>query len=222
MMAMNERERFISENIGLVHSCAARFKNRGIEYEDLYSAGCIGLIKAYDRFDKSLGYKFSTYAVPLILGEIKGLFRSGGAVKVSRRLKELSLKIIREQQRFIAENGESPTVTQLSAILGESEELITQAISSSVQVLSLSAYDDDENGRELDLPVESHDTALTEILSLRQAISELSEDDRKLIKLRYFKNKTQSQTAQELHMTQVQVSRQEKKIMAVMREKLTV
>lgn len=219
---MNERERFISENIGLVHSCAARFKNRGIEYEDLYSAGCIGLIKAYDRFDKSLGYKFSTYAVPLILGEIKGLFRSGGAVKVSRRLKELSLKIIREQQRFIAENGESPTVTQLSAILGESEELITQAISSSVQVLSLSAYDDDENGRELDLPVESHDTALTEILSLRQAISELSEDDRKLIKLRYFKNKTQSQTAQELHMTQVQVSRREKKIMAVMREKLTV
>lgn len=219
---MNERERFISENIGLVHSCAARFKNRGIEYEDLYSAGCIGLIKAYDRFDKSMGYKFSTYAVPLILGEIKGLFRSGGAVKVSRRLKELSLKIIREQQRFMAENGESPTVTQLSAILGESEELITQAISSSVQVLSLSAYDDDENGRELDLPVESHDAALTEILSLRQAISELSENDRKLIKLRYFKNKTQSQTAQELHMTQVQVSRREKKIMAAIREKLTV
>lgn len=219
---MNERERFISENIGLVHSCAARFKNRGIEYEDLFSAGCIGLIKAYDRFDKSLGYKFSTYAVPLILGEIKGLFRSGGAVKVSRRLKELSLKIIREQQRFTAENGESPTVTQLSAILGESEELITQAISSSVQVLSLSAYGDDENGRELDLPVESHDIPLTEILSLRQAISELSEDDRKLIKLRYFKNKTQSQTAQELHMTQVQVSRREKKIMAAIREKLTV
>lgn len=219
---MNERERFISENIGLVHSCAARFKNRGIEYEDLFSAGCIGLIKAYDRFDKSLGYKFSTYAVPLILGEIKGLFRSGGAVKVSRRLKELSLKIIREQQRFTAENGESPTVTQLSAILGESEELITQAISSSVQVLSLSAYDDDENGRELDLPVESHDIPLTEILSLRQAISELSEDDRRLIKLRYFKNKTQSQTAQELHMTQVQVSRREKKIMAAIREKLTV
>lgn len=219
---MNERERFISENIGLVHSCAARFKNRGIEYEDLFSAGCIGLIKAYDRFDKSLGYKFSTYAVPLILGEIKGLFRSGGAVKVSRRLKELSLKIIREQQRFTAENGESPTVTQLSAILGESEELITQAISSSVQVLSLSTYDDDENRRELDLPVESHDIPLTEILSLRQAISELSENDRRLIKLRYFKNKTQSQTAQELHMTQVQVSRREKKIMAVMREKLTV
>ena len=89
-------------------------------------------------------------------------------------------------------------------------------------MLSLSAYDDDENGRELDLPVESHDAALTEILSLRQAISELPEDDRRLIKLRYFKNKTQSQTAQELHMTQVQVSRREKKIMAAIREKLTV
>ncbi|MCQ4022938.1 MULTISPECIES: sigma-70 family RNA polymerase sigma factor [unclassified Ruminococcus] len=219
---MNERERFISKNTGLVHSCAARFKNRGIEYEDLYSAGCIGLIKAYDRFDPSLGYKFSTYAVPLILGEIKGLFRSGGAVKVSRRIKELSIKVIKEQQKYIALHGESPSVTILAQLLGESEELITQAVSSNVQVLSLSSCDNDENGREIDLPVESHDTSLTEILSLRQAISELPENDRELIKLRYFKNKTQSQTAKELNMTQVQVSRREKKIMAVMREKLTV
>lgn len=218
---MNERERFIGENIGLVHCCAAKFKNRGIEYEDLFSAGCIGLIKAYDRFDSSLGYKFSTYAVPLILGEIKGLFRNGGAVKVSRRLKELSIKIAREQEKFWTSNGESPTITQLAEILGETEEMIAQAISSSAQVLSLSAGDDD-NGREIDLPVAAQDEKLTEILSLRQVINELPQADRELIKLRYFKNKTQSQTAQELNMTQVQVSRREKKIMALMREKLTV
>lgn len=219
---MNERERFIGENIGLVHCCAAKFKNRGIEYEDLFSAGCIGLIKAYDRFDSSLGFKFSTYAVPLILGEIKGLFRNGGAVKVSRRLKELSIKIAREQESFLASNGESPTITQLAEILGETEEMIAQAISSSAQVLSLSAGDEEDGGREIDLPVAAQDEKLTEILSLRQVINELPHSDRELIKLRYFKNKTQSQTAQELNMTQVQVSRREKKIMALMREKLTV
>lgn len=218
---MNERDRFIKENLGLVHCCAAKFKSRGIDYEDLFSAGCIGLVKAYDRFDSSLGYKFSTYAVPLILGEIKGLFRSGGAVKVSRRLKELSIKVAKEQERFIAAHGESPTITQLSKILGESEELITQSVSSCVQVISLSAGDD-ENGREIDLPVDPQDEKLTEILSLRQIINELPDRDRQLIKLRYFKNKTQSQTAEALNMTQVQVSRREKKLMAIMRQKLTI
>ncbi len=218
---MNERERFINENIGLVHSCASRFKNRGIEYEDLYSAGCIGLIKAYDRFDSSLGFKFSTYAVPVILGEIKGLFRSGGALKVSRRLRELSLRVMREQERYLSERGEAPSISQLAEIIGESEELIVQAVSSKVQILSLSANEEDGGG-EIDLPVEPQDERLTEILSLRQAISELSENDRRLIRLRYFKNKTQSQTAAELNMTQVQVSRREKRIMAIMKEKLTV
>ena len=207
---MNERERFINENIGLVHSCASRFKNRGIEYEDLYSAGCIGLIKAYDRFDSSLGFKFSTYAVPVILGEIKGLFRSGGA-----------LRVMREQERYLSERGEAPSISQLAEIIGESEELIVQAVSSKVQILSLSANEEDGGG-EIDLPVEPQDERLTEILSLRQAISELSENDRRLIRLRYFKNKTQSQTAAELNMTQVQVSRREKRIMAIMKEKLTV
>ena len=218
---MNERERFITENIGLVHSCASKFRNRGIEYEDLYSAGCIGLIKACDRFDSSKGFKFSTYAVPVILGEIKCLFRSGGAVKVSRRLKELSLKIMRAQEDFAVKNGEQPSVTQLAEILGESEELIAQAISSNVRILSLSG-NDDYNGRDIDLPVDSHDESIAEILSLRQIISELSENDRMIIKLRYFKNKTQSQTAEQLNMTQVQVSRREKKIIEIMKEKLTV
>lgn len=184
---MTERDRFISENLGLVHCCAAKFRGRGIEYEDLYSAGCIGLLKAYDRFDKSLGYKFSTYAVPVILGEIRGLFRTGGAVKVSRRLKELSLKINKIRQQLNNESGRSPTITELAEITGESEELIAQAIDSSVTVLSLSSGD--EEGREIDLPTPPQDEKLIELLSLRQAIGELEQRDRELISLRYFKNK---------------------------------
>lgn len=215
---MTERDRFISENLGLVHCCAAKFRGRGIEYEDLYSAGCIGLLKAYDRFDKSLGYKFSTYAVPVILGEIRGLFRTGGAVKVSRRLKELSLKINKIRQQLNNESGRSPTITELAEITGESEELIAQAIDSSVTVLSLSSGD--EEGREIDLPTPPQDEKLIELLSLRQAIGELEQRDRELISLRYFKNKTQTETAKRLNMTQVQVSRREKKIMAIIREKL--
>lgn len=215
---MTERDRFISENLGLVHCCAAKFRGRGIEYEDLYSAGCIGLLKAYDRFDKSLGYKFSTYAVPVILGEIRGLFRTGGAVKVSRRLKELSLKINKIRQQLNNESGRNPTITELAEITGESEELIAQAIDSSVTVLSLSSGD--EEGREIDLPTPPQDEKLIELLSLRQAIGELEQRDRELISLRYFKNKTQTETAKRLNMTQVQVSRREKKIMAIIREKL--
>lgn len=184
----------------------------------MYSAGCIGLLKAYDRFDKSLGYKFSTYAVPVILGEIRGLFRSGGAVKVSRRLRELSLKISKIEQQINNENGRSPTITELAEITGESEELIAQAIDSSVTVLSLSSGDED--GREIDLPTPPQDEKLIELLSLRQAIGELEHRDRELISLRYFKNKTQTETAKRLNMTQVQVSRREKKIMAIIREKL--
>lgn len=215
---MSERDRFISENLGLVHSCASKFRGRGIEYEDLYSAGCIGLLKAYDRFDKSLGYKFSTYAVPVILGEIRGLFRSGGAVKVSRRLKELSLKISKIEQQINNEGGRSPTVKELAEITGESEELIAQAIESSVTVVSLSSGDED--GREIDLPTPPQEEKLIELLSLRQAIGELEYRDRELISLRYFKNKTQTETAKRLNMTQVQVSRREKKIMSIIREKL--
>lgn len=184
----------------------------------MYSAGCIGLLKAYDRFDKSLGYKFSTYAVPVILGEIRGLFRSGGAVKVSRRLKELSLKINKIRQQANNESGRSPTITELAEITGESEELIAQAIDSSVTVLSLSSGDED--GREIDLPTPPQDEKLIELLSLRQAIGELEHRDRELISLRYFENKTQTETAKRLNMTQVQVSRREKKIMAIIREKL--
>ena len=114
---MDNREQKISDNIGLVHACAKRFKSRGIEYDDLFQAGCLGLVKAVDGFDDDRGVKFSTYAVPVILGEMKRLFRDGGAVKVGRALKELSLKATKATADFTAKEGRVPTVQELAEIL---------------------------------------------------------------------------------------------------------
>ena len=114
---LGPREEFIENNLGLVHSCAGRFKGRGIEYDDLYSAGCMGLVKAYDGFDEERGVCFSTYAVPVILGEMKKLFRDGGTVKVSRSLKELGLKVNDARERYMKANGTEPTVALLAEML---------------------------------------------------------------------------------------------------------
>ena len=122
------REEFIERNLGLVHACAGRFKGRGIEYEELYAAGCLGLVKACDGFDTGRGVCFSTYAVPVILGEIKKLFRDGGTVKVSRSLKELSLKINAERERCLKRTGQEPGVTELAETLGTTPEQIALAI----------------------------------------------------------------------------------------------
>ena len=216
---MADRDIEIRENLGLVHACAKRFKGRGIEYDDLYQAGCVGLVKAFDNFNSELGYKFSTYAVPVIIGEIKRLFRDGGAVKVSRGLKELSLKVTREVQRFALENGREPTVKELSEIMSIEPEQVSEALTVSMQPLSLTLSDDDGESQ-ADIPVQSPDESITEIMSLNTEISRLDERDRKMIELRYFKGMTQSQAAKLLDMTQVQVSRREKKILLLLRERL--
>ena len=208
------------ENLGLVHLCANRFRNRGIEYDDLYGAGCIGLIKAAKAFDSERGVKFSTYAVPVILGEIKRLFRDGGAVKVSRSVKELSLKISRYRDKCISSHGREPLISELCEYSGEDEEAIIEALNVAIPPVSLTPESDDDNVCQIDIPVESPDEEITDRLSLRQAISELEPEDRKLVYLRYFENKTQSETAKALGMTQVQVSRREKKILGIMRNSL--
>lgn len=218
---MADRAAFINENLGLVHACAKRFKGRGIEYDDLYGAGCVGLIKAADNFDASRGLRFSTYAVPVILGEIRRLFRDGGAVKVSRSLKELSLKATRTCEAFVTEHGRDPTICELAQTLQVEPELAAEALNAAARPVSLSA-DEINGGGQLDIPVDAPEEKLTELLSLRQVIEELDERDRALIILRFFKNQTQTQTAQELSMTQVQVSRREKKILLLLREKLVV
>lgn len=207
------------ENIGLVHVCARRFRGRGVEYDDLFQAGCLGLVKAADNFDPALGYRFSTYAVPVIIGEMKRLFRDGGSVKISRGLKELSVRVSREAEDFCVRNGREPTVGELAATLHEEPEKISEALNAARQPLSLTAFTEDGDAQ-TDIPVDAPDEKITELLSLRTELERLDERDRTLIRLRFYENKTQMQTAAVLGMTQVQVSRREKKILLCLREKL--
>jgi RNA polymerase sporulation-specific sigma factor len=185
----------------------------------MYSAGCIGLLKAAKAFDESRGVRFSTYAVPVILGEIKRLFRDGGTIKVSRSLKELSLKAVRLREKIIKETGKDPTVSELAEKLSTTPEMISEALCVSTPPVSLTACYDDNNS-EVDIPVPSPDEEIGDFISLSQVMSELPSEDRKLIYMRYFENKTQSDTAKTLGMTQVQVSRREKKLLGQMREVL--
>lgn len=206
------------ENLGLVHLCANKFRGRGIDYEELYSAGCIGLLKAVKAFDTERGVKFSTYAVPVILGEIKRLFRDGGTIKVSRNLKELSMHLQRICEDFRHKECREPTISELAEISGESEENVSEALCVSQPLLSLTSSDDDEG--QIDIPSEAPDEAIVDLLALRQIMSHLDPKDRILLELRYFRNFTQSKTAQTLNMTQVQVSRREKKLLTQMRKEL--
>ena len=217
---MDDRERRIRENMGLVHACAKRFRSRGIEYDDLFQAGCLGLIKAADGFDESRGLQFSTYAVPVILGEIRRLFRDGGSVKVGRALKELSVRAARETADFFAREGRAPSIGELAQVLGVAQTEAAMAVGAGQAPVSLTSCEDDGGGQ-VDVPVEGPDEQLSELLALRQVVGELEPRDRSIIVYRYFQRKTQVQTAEALGMTQVQVSRREKKILAGLRGKLT-
>ena len=215
---MNKTDnKFIQDNLGLVHSLAARFRGRGIEYEELYAAGCEGLVKAAKGFDEARGLQFSTYAVPVILGEIKRLFRDGGAVKVSRGLKELSLKSARVQEE-IRKEGREPRLSEIASALNISVEQAGEAVCASLPPLSLTAQSEDE--RELEIPVPPEQSKLTDKIALNQCLSLLTEEERSIITLRYWKNRTQRETGLILGLSQVQVSRKEKKALARLREML--
>ena len=211
------RDRFIEENLGLVHSLCKRFSGRGIEYDDLYQAGCIGLIKATDSFDGERGVCFSTYAVPVIMGEIRRLFRDGGAVKVSRSVKELGMKINREKQRMEQKLCRAPTVSELAAALSVSAEDITEAICASQPTVSLTREEDGEIS-ETELPTLSTEDEVSDHLVLDSAIEKLGDSEKQLVIYRYYNYFTQSKTAELMSMSQVQVSRAEKKILAKLRK----
>ena len=214
------REEFTGANLGLVHACAKRFKNRGIEYDELYSAGCLGLVKAVNGFDESLGYAFSTYAVPVILGEIKKLFRDSGSVKVSRSLKEKSRNAAAALERLKLSLDREPTVSELAREIGTDEYEASQLINISLSPLSLTQTD--ENGeRQLDIPVDSGEEKIGDSIDLTSALNSLDKADRELITLRYYRGMTQAVTAERLGMTQVQVSRRERALLLAMRKKLT-
>ena len=207
-----ENKDFAERNVGLVRALVPRFLGRGIEYDDLFQAGCEGLIKAAAHFDPDRGYKFSTYAVPVILGEMRRLFREGGTVKVSRGLKELSMKAVRLSEQIETETGKAPSV--LAEKLGVPEEKCAEALNAAAQPVSLTG--DDENN-ETDIPVDAPEEKITDHLALQQILKALPEEDQRLIYYRYFKNQTQTETAKRLGTTQVQISRREKKLLLRLR-----
>ena len=209
----------VEQNLGLVRSCAHRFRGRGIEYDDLYQAGCMGLVKATAAFDESRGVMFSTYAVPVILGEIRRLFRDGGTVKVSRSIKELGVKAARVREQLSTTLGRDAAISEVAEAMGKEPGEIAQALAATTPPVSLTAGEE-EGGGQLDLPVDSPEELLSDILALKQAMERMEDRDRRLIILRYYQNQTQTQTAQELGMTQVQVSRREKKLRQYFRQEL--
>ena len=215
-----QREEFITNNMGLVHSCAKRFRGKGIEYEEMFAAGCVGLIKAYDAFDSGRGVQFSTYAVPVILGEIKKLFRDGGMLKVTRSIKELSLKVSYAREFLQKQLGQEPTVKEIADYLSVSTEDVAQAITVSTPPMSLTAiFEEEDSNCEFDIPVESDEENLANMMGLKYAISDLDKEEKQIIYLRFFQNKTQAVTAQMLGKTQVQISRQERRIIQKMRKR---
>lgn len=213
------REEKIENNIGLVHSIAARFKGRGVDYEDLFQNGCVGLIKAVDNFDESKGFAFSTYAVPVIMGEIKRIFRDGGAIKVSRALKEKAIKAQSVRDKFIKSNLREPTVGELAQLLDVSAEETAEILNVITPMLSLNSFGEDGEST-IDIPVDESDL-LFDRISVSQLLSHLSPDEQLLIDCRYYKGCTQAVTAEKLGISQVQVSRREKVILKKLRQLIT-
>lgn len=213
---MPEKEKLITDNFGLVRACAGKFVGRGIEYEDLFQIGCIGLIKAANGFDESRGLMFSTYAVPTIIGEIKRVFRDTGAIKVSRSLKELSFRVAKIKEIMEKEKGREVTVSEIAEKLGVSTDEVSDAVCILQPVASLTQSNEDSESQ-IDIPVDSEEENVNDKIYVEYLMKNLEENDKKLILLRYFHHKTQSETATIMKMSQVQVSRAEKRILSALR-----
>lgn len=216
MVDAAERDRFIESNLPLVHSLCRRFTGRGIEYDDLFQMGCLGLVKAADGFDESRGLCFSTYAVPVILGEIRRMFRDGGSVKVSRSLKELSLKAAHVKASLELKLSREPTVSELAAELGVTPEELTEAQTAAQPTVSLT-YESDDGVCEADVAISGPEDLLTDRLLLQRAFAYLDDTEQQIIRCRYFEYLTQNETAARMGMSQVQISRAEKKILLKLR-----
>ena len=219
------REQLVTENMGLVWSIVRRFANRGYEMEDLFQIGSIGLLKAIDKFDTGFEVKFSTYAVPMITGEIKRFLRDDGMIKVSRTLKETSYKARVAKDALSTELGREPTIEEVSARTEIPAETIIMAMEAGSEVESLykTIYQGDGNAIFLIDKLEQakdENELMVDRIALKDILNSLEEKDRNIIFLRYFMNRTQTDIAKELGISQVQVSRIEKKILKSLREKL--
>lgn len=205
----------VENNLGLVHMCAGKFRERGIEYEELYSAGCLGLVKASKNFDSSRGLAFSTYAVPVILGEIRQCFRSGGKVKVSRGMREKARECHALLEQMERERGVKVSISELAEEMQMSVSDVAELLNVSAPVLSI----DDGEEFAIEIPDKSFENESVDRLTVEQMLEKLSDKDKAIIRLRYFDEKTQSEVARELEMTQVQVSRREKALLRMLRNK---
>lgn len=222
-----ELEKLIKENNGLIWSIVKRFHGRGYELEDLYQIGCVGFIKSIKRFDLSFDVKLSTYAVSYMIGEIKRHIRDDGPVKVSRSIKELSIKIRELQKEYFYKKGEEITISQMAKELKTSQEDIVLAMEStnSIESIESSTYTNQKDGNSISLletlsNQQNEEEMITNKLTVTQLIENLQTRDKEIILLRFYKQKTQAQVAKILGITQVQVSRIERKILENMRSKL--
>lgn len=216
------REVLVEKNLGLVHHIVKRFLGRGYDAEDLFQIGSIGLMKAIDKFDLSYEVKFSTYAVPMIAGEIKRFLRDDGMVKVSRSLKENGFKVRQAAEQIAQREGREASIAEISEKTGIAPEDIVMAMEANVEVESIykTVYQSDGNEIYMVDRLPSGKDENEEILNhmlLEQLLSNLAEEEKRLIGLRYFQNKTQTEVAKQLGISQVQVSRLEKRILLHMR-----
>lgn len=215
------RDLIVQSNLRLVWSVVQRFLNRGYEPDDLYQIGCIGLLKSVDKFDLSFEVKFSTYAVPMIIGEIQRFIRDDGTVKVSRSLKEMANKIRRAKEELSKNFGRVPTVNELAEFLELTPEevILAQEASRTPSSIHETVYENDGDPITLlDQMADNNDTKWFDKITLKEAIEELDERERLIVYLRYYKDQTQSEVAGRLGISQVQVSRLEKKILEQMKE----
>lgn len=219
------RDRLVMDNVGLIWSIVRRFQGRGYELEDLFQIGSIGLIKAIDKFDLSYDVKFSTYAVPMITGEIKRFLRDDGMIKVSRSIKEMGAKVKQAREALSFSMGREPTIEEIASSVGASREEVAASIEAGAEVESLykTINKNDESSIYLIDKIEEENEAQEHLLNqmvLKELLTTLGDKERELIVRRYFDNQTQTQIAEALSISQVQVSRMEKKILKQLREKM--
>jgi RNA polymerase sporulation-specific sigma factor len=217
------KEQIVKENMGLIWSIVKKFNNRGCEAEDLFQIGAIGLLKCIDKFDLNYNVKFSTYAVPMIMGEIKRFLRDDGLIKVSRPLKEIALKARYAEDSLSKKNGRQPTISELACALEVTPEDLVMALDAGREVESLYATVHQGEGApvllidKLDQDATS-DAGMIDKIALKQIIGKLKPKERQIIFLRYFQDKTQTEIARTVGVSQVQVSRIEKRILEMIRE----
>ena len=217
------KEKLVKENSPLIKSVIRWFKDKGVEYDDLYQLGCLGFLKAINRFDVSYNVKFSTYVVPMVVGEIKRFMRDDGAVKVSRAIKGLNVRITKYSDEFWVKNSRKPTISELSEHFKISEQEIVMAMDSAKMPVSL--YTPFDDGEEDGLTIidrfdGEQNEDFVDKYALKELIDGLEERDKKIILMRYFYDKTQSEIAKRLGVSQVQVSRLENKILENLKKKL--